>query len=101
MSGAFSGGAAPDPLARLLASDLRLPPDDARAFEEALRGVLTRHPEVRGAAVYAVAHGEAMVRIMTSQGWMPVLLRAQERADARTIERRLESAFDSDRTLIA
>lgn len=77
--------------------DLRLAPDDARAFEEALRGVLARHPEVRGAAVYGMARGEAMVRVMTaSAGWVPVLVSAAERADSPAIAQRLEAALVSN-----
>jgi hypothetical protein len=91
---ASAAGDPRDPLDRLLASDVRLPGPDARAFEDALRGILARHPEVRGAAVYPVARGEAVVRVVTaSAGWTPVLVRAHERSDGSAIERRLEDAL--------
>lgn len=84
----------PDPLARLLEVGFGAPAADVVAFEDALRRVLIRHPEVRGAAVYAMARGESMVRMMTaSAGWTPVLVRAHERSDGSAIERRLEDAL--------
>ena len=71
-----------------------VPADDAAVLRGALSGLLTRRPDVRGASVYAIAHGETIVRLFTERGWVPTLIPAAELHDAPAVLARLEAALN-------
>lgn len=82
-----------NPVDARLSAHASLPADEVAVLRCALAGLLARRPDLRGAAVYPVARGEAIVRIFTSRGWVPTLLTAGDRHDADALLARLESAL--------
>ena len=82
-----------DPVDDRLFADAGVPADEVVALRRALAGVWALRPDVRGAAVYPIAHGEAMVRLFTAHGWVPALITARDRHDPAALRARLESAL--------
>jgi hypothetical protein len=81
------------PVEERLSADASLPVDVVAALRRALAGLVARHPDVRGAAVYPIAHGEVMVRVFTARGWAPTLVPAGARRDAGALLAHLEAAL--------
>jgi hypothetical protein len=82
-----------DPIDDRLSAEAGVPADEVAVLRRALAGVLALRPDVRGAAVYPIAHGEAMVRLFTAHGWVPTLISASDRHDPTALRVRLESAL--------
>lgn len=62
-------------------------------LQAALEVVLAVQPRVRGAIAYTIARGGIVVRLVTSRGWIPVLLEPDEWSDEHTVALRLEAAL--------
>ena len=78
-----------DPIDDRLSADAGVPADEVAVLRRALAGVLALRPDVRGAAVYPIAHGEAMVRLFTAHGWVPTLItRRRDRHDPAALRAR-------------
>jgi hypothetical protein len=82
-----------DPVDERLSAQGALPADEVAVLRRALASLLAHHPDVRGASVYPIAHGEVMVRVFTAHGWAPTLLPAGARRDEGALLARLEAAL--------
>lgn len=76
-----------------LNADERIPALDRTLYRQALACLRRRHAEIRGASVYPIARGEAIVRVMTARGWIPVLVASTDRRDLETLLVRLDAGF--------
>jgi hypothetical protein len=91
-----TAAAAPTPRDALrvpLNADERIPALDRTLYREALACLLRRHAGIRGASVYPIARGEAIVRVMTARGWIPILVASTDRRDLETLVVRLDAGF--------
>jgi hypothetical protein len=85
-------------LDQIVAAGADVRPEDVAVLRTALAGLLTHRPEIQGASVYAIAHGESIVRLFTGRGgWVPTLIRAADRRDARAVLARLVAALNGAR----
>ena len=66
---------------------------DAAALRAALQAVGSGHPAIRGASLYRIARGQAVVRLVTARGWVPVMLSAADLCDAAALVSHLEAAL--------
>ena len=82
-----------DPMERRISAEASVPGDVLSMLRDVLNALVKRRPELRGAAIYPMARGGAMVRLFTSRGWIPALVRPADRKDAVTLLARLESAL--------
>ena len=82
-----------DPIGDRLSAEAGVPADEVAVLRRALAGVLALRPDVRGASVYPIAHGEAIVRLFTAHGWVPTLISSGDRHDPAALRARLESAL--------
>jgi hypothetical protein len=67
--------------------------DDLAALRAALAIVLPRLPGVLRAAVYPLARGEAIVRLITARGWIPVVIGCSDWSDPPSMVARLEAGM--------
>lgn len=68
-------------------------PADLVTRRAALATVLPQRPGVLKAAVYPLARGEAVVRLITTRGWIPVVIGRSDWPDLLSLVARLESAL--------
>jgi hypothetical protein len=76
-----------------LSADERISASDRTLYREALACLLRRHAGIRGASVYPIARGEAIVRVMTARGWIPILVASTDRRDLQALVVRLDAGF--------
>ena len=84
-----------DPTERRVSAEASVPDDEVSMLRDALEALAKGRPELLGAAIYPVARGGAMVRLFTSSGWIPALVRPADRKDAVALLARLESALEA------
>jgi hypothetical protein len=66
---------------------------DARVLAQAMERVRGRHPSVIGAVAYALGRGETIVRVLTTSGSAPALVRRADLADLDRVVLRILSAL--------
>lgn len=76
-----------------LTADRTVPASDARLLADAFERVRDRHPEVLGAVAYSLGRGEIIVRVLTTSGWAPALVRRTDMADLDRVVRRVLAAL--------
>ena len=78
-----------------LTADASVSESDARVLARAVERVRDRHPEILGAIAYALGRGETIVRVLTTSGWAPALVRRADLSDSDRVVRQILSALAS------
>jgi hypothetical protein len=76
-----------------LTADPSVPESDARLLADAFESVRDRHPDVLGAVAYSLGRGETIVRVLTTYGWAPALVRRTDMGDPDRVVRRVLAAL--------
>lgn len=71
----------------------RLDASQAVTLRTALQAALTGAPTIRRAALYGIARGDMVLRLMTGGGWIPVVIVPADWSDADVLASRLRAAL--------